>query len=178
MRGWRPGLGIAAALVLTVSLAAPTLASSDHRTVQMRDACDGPTFNAVLGPGACARDDGVTFGEFIGQLLAMGQAPAWRFAPAQVEIKAGGTIDAYNRGGEAHTFSEVANFGGGCVPQLNALLGLTAVPECANPALFGSTLATPGGEVETGPLPAGTHRFQCLIHPWMRTTVEATADSD
>ncbi len=179
MRGWRPGLGIAAALVLTLSLAAPTLAASDHRTVQMRDACDGPTFNAAIGPGACARDGGVTFDEFIGQLLAMGEAPAWRFAPAQVKIDAGGTIDAYNRGGEAHTFSEVANFGGGCVPQLNALLGLTAVPECTtNPALLFATLAAPGGEVETGPLPAGVHRFQCLIHPWMRTTVEARVGSD
>jgi plastocyanin len=174
MRRWRSGVAVAAALLLALSLAAPAVAASDHRTVQLRDACDGPTFNAAIGPGACAREDGVTFDEFIGQLLSMGQAPAWRFSPSDFEIDAGGTIDAYNRGGEFHTFTEVKSFGGGCVPVLNALLGLTAVPECADAGtLFATTGAAPGGEVTTGPLPAGIHRFQCLIHPWMRATVDA-----
>jgi hypothetical protein len=27
--------------------------------------------------------------------------------------------------------------------------------------------------VTTAPLTAGTHRFLCLIHPWMRSTVTA-----
>jgi hypothetical protein len=62
-------------------------------------------------------------------------------------------------------------FGGGCVPDLNAVLGLTPVPECADPALFGSTLVLPGEELEVESLPSGTHPFECLIHPWMRSTV-------
>jgi plastocyanin len=103
----------------------------------------------------------------------MGTAPAWRFASTHVKVEAGGVVEAYNRGGEFHTFTEVAEFGGGCVSDLNDLLGLTPVPECANPALFGTTGAAPGGSTETGALPAGTHKFMCLIHPWMRTTVEA-----
>jgi plastocyanin len=160
-------------LVLSLSLTTSVFASSDHRTVQMLDACDGPSFNAVIGEGACERNGGVTFDEFIAQLQAMGRAPAWRFSPSEIRLAAGGEVDAYNRGGEFHTFTEVANFGGGCVPELNAILGLTPVPECANPALFGTTGAGPGGEVETGELAAGTHKFMCLIHPWMRTTVEA-----
>jgi len=163
---------LAAAIGLTLVMSSVALAGGSHRTVQILDACDGPSFNAVIGPGACARDEGVTFDEFIGQLVSMGRAPAWRFAPDHLKIAAGGTIDAPNRGGEFHTLTEVANFGGGCVPQLNALLGLTEVPECANPGLFVTTGAAPGGTVVTGPLAAGTHRFQCLIHPWMRTTVE------
>lgn len=166
-------LAAAASLLLTLAWSTSALAAAGHRTVQILDACDGPSFNAVIGDGACARAGGVTFETFIGQLGAMGSAPAWRFSPTAMRIAAGGEIDAYNKGGEFHTFTEVANFGGGCVPQLNAILGLTPVPECANPALFGTTGAAPGGEVETEALPAGTHRFQCLIHPWMRTTVEA-----
>lgn len=166
-------LAAAASLLLTVVLATSALAASGHRTVQLLDACDGPSFNAAVGDGVCERAGGLAFDKFIGQLISMGVAPAWRFSPTLMAIAAGGEIDAYNRGGEFHTFTEVANYGGGCVPELNAILGLTPVPECANPALFGTTGAAPGGEVETGPLAAGTHKFQCLIHPWMRTTVEA-----
>jgi hypothetical protein len=163
---------LASALGLTLALATQTLAAAPHRTVQMLDACDGPSFNAAIQPGTCSRNGGVAFGTFINQLVTMGQAPAWRFAPTRIALSAGGSIDAYNRGGEFHTFTEVAAFGGGCVPELNAILGLTAVPECGNPAILGATGAAPGGEVETAALPAGRHLFQCLIHPWMRATVD------
>lgn len=163
----------AASVLLALALSTTALAAGGQRTVQMLDACDGPSFNAVLGEGACVRPDGVTLGEFIGQLLAHGNAPAWRFAPTQLKIAAGGTIDAVNRGGEFHTFTEVAAFGGGCIDEINALLGLTAVPECAHPELFGTTGAPPGATVETPALGPGTHRFMCLIHPWMQSTVEA-----
>ena len=125
------------------------------------------------GEGACERRGGVTFDTFITQIIRLGTAPAWRFAPAHLSIEAGGVIEAANRGGEFHTFTEVAAFGGGCIPELNDLLGLTAVAECANPSLFDTTGAIPGEATETGPLAAGTHLFQCLLHPWMRTTVEA-----
>jgi hypothetical protein len=36
-----------------------------------------------------------------------------------------------NRGGEDQTFTEVGAFGGGCVAPLNAVLGLSPVPECS-----------------------------------------------
>src|SRR5262245_11599899 len=39
-----------------------------------------------------------------------------------------GTIEAYNKGGETHSFTEVAQLGGGCVQVLNSILGLTPVP--------------------------------------------------
>ena len=37
-------------------------------------------------------------------------------------------VTARNRGGEDHTFTEVANFGGGCIAALNDLLGLRDCP--------------------------------------------------
>jgi hypothetical protein len=76
-------------------------------------------------------------------------------------------------GGEFHTFTEVAAFGGGCVDQLNLLLGLQPVSECAAPGIFMTTGVAPGGQRTTGALSAGTHRFQCLIHPWQRTSALA-----
>lgn len=173
MRTRRSLAALAMSLALTGVLASSAAAAPDERTVQMLDACDGPSFNAVIGPGTCERPGGVTFDAFIGQLIAMGQAPAWRFAPTHFDVAAGGSIAAYNRGGEFHTFTEVAAFGGGCVPELNEILGLSPVPECAVPGIFGSTGAAPSGVVQTPALEAGQSLFQCLIHPWMRTTVDA-----
>jgi hypothetical protein len=100
--------------------------------------------------------------------------PAWRFAPEQLSLADGGTLDASNKGGEEYTFTEVPNFGGGCVAVLNGLLGLSPVPECARfpGGAFGATLVAPGETLTTGPLAPRIHRFECLIHPWMRTTVE------
>ena len=115
----------------------------------------------------------LTFDRFISQLLSKGEVSSWRFAPERLKLSAGGRIAAVNRGGEFHTFTEVAAFGGGCVPEINALLGLTPVPECADPSIFATTGVPPGATITTPPLAAGTHRFMCVIHPWQRTTAEA-----
>jgi plastocyanin len=162
--------GMVALLVLVP--AAGSSAAGATRQVQVLDDCDPATFNAAIGPGTCVKDGGTTFSEFIAQLLTQGQAPAWRFTPGQLQLDAGGTLQANNRGGEEHTFTEVANFGGGCIQVLNDLLGLTPVPECAGfpGGAFGATLVAPGGTVTTAPLSPGIHRYECLIHPWMRTT--------
>jgi plastocyanin len=169
----RAFFSIVSAIALIFSTASSTGAASTHRQVQVLDDCDAATFDAALNdPNACVKSGGTTFGEFIGQLIAMGRAPAWRFAPAQLTLATGGSIDAYNRGGEFHTFTEVAAFGGGCIAPLNQILGLTPVPECANAGvLFATTGIAPGGELEGAPLSSGTHLFECLIHPWMRSTV-------
>jgi plastocyanin len=165
-------LGVTTLLALV--LATGTSAVSSSRQVVMRDDCDPATFNAAIGPGTCVKEGSTTFSEFIAQLIAQGRAPAWRFAPDHLSLAAGGTLEAPNKGGEDHTFTEVANFGGGCIEALNDLLGLTPVPECAGfpGGAFAATLVPAGGTLTTGPLPPGVHRFECLIHPWMRTTVE------
>ena len=164
-------LGITALLALVLVTASSAVSSS--RQVVIRDDCDPATFNAVVGPGTCVKDGSTTFSEFVDQLIAQGRAPAWRFAPDHLSLAAGGTIRAPNNGGETHTFSEVANFGGGCIGFLNDLLGLSPVPECAGfpGGVFGAT-AIPAGDTLTVTLAPGIHRFECLIHPWMRTTID------
>ena len=174
MRRRRTVVSLAAALSLALLLPMAGIASgaASNRTVQVRDNCDRPTFNAVLGDGACVRRGGLTFEKFIERLVRKGTVASWRFAPGHLKLAEGGTITATNRGGEFHTFAEVAAFGGGCVPELNAILGLTPVPECADPSLFGTTGLPPGASLQTATLSSGTHLFMCLIHPWQRTTVE------
>jgi plastocyanin len=163
--------GVVALLVLVPAVGAS--AASTTRQVQVLDDCDPATFNAALGPGTCVKDGTTTFSEFIAQLLAQGRAPAWRFTPGQLSLDTGGVLQANNRGGEDHTFTEVASFGGGCIAALNDLLGLTPVPECAGfpGGAFAATRVPPGGTVTTSPLSPGVHRYECLIHPWMQTTV-------
>jgi plastocyanin len=172
MRPTRIVASLAAVAAAAFVVVAAASGSASHRQVEVRDACDGPSFNAALNDeSACVRNGGVTFDRFIGQLMSMGRAPAWRFAPDRLELAPGGTIEAYNKGGEFHTFTEVAEFGGGCIEPLNAILGLTPVAECSVPGILGTTGIPAGGELETVPLGPGIHRFECLIHPWMRTTV-------
>jgi plastocyanin len=169
------GLAVATAATLaTLIVASASWADASNRNVQILDACDPETFNAALGEGTCVRKGGgVTIDRFVDQLIAKGEAPAWRFSPEHLKLNAGGTVTAANRGGEFHTFTEVAAFGGGCVPDINELLGLEAVPECSIPDIFPTTGVPPGASVTTQALAAGQHRFMCLIHPWQRTTVES-----
>ncbi len=170
-----PGRVAAAGLVAAVAglvAAAIATGSSDARNVQILDACDPATFNAAVGPGTCTRPGGgVPFAEFRAQLQQHGQAGPWRFSPEQLGLAPGGSLLATNRGGEDHTFTEVKAFGGGCVAPLNAILGLTPVPECSVPGLFAKTLVEQGDTLEVAGLALGVHRFECLIHPWMRLTV-------
>ncbi len=161
---------VLSALAVSFGVAAVASGAAQSRHVQVLDDCEQVSFDAAIGPGTCVKDGGVTFSEFVAQLAAQGRAPAWRFSPERLSVAPGGTLEASNRGGEFHTLTEVAAFGGGCVAELNEILGLTPVPECAIPGIFGATGIPPRGTLETAPLAAGTHRFMCLIHPWMKTT--------
>ena len=166
-------LSITVASVLVLAFTATALAAPSHRTIQILDNCDGPTFSAVLGEGACENESGMSFETFFGKLFT-GGAQSWRFSPERAKVATGGTVTAVNRGGEFHTFTEVAEFGGGCVPEINEAMGLEAVPECGDPSLFGTTGVPPGASVTTPPIDVGPNLFQCLIHPWQRTTVSGT----
>jgi hypothetical protein len=164
---------LAASLLLVAAFGSVVHAKSDQRSVQILDNCDPVTFNAVLGDGACVRPGGgLTFDKLVARLVADGRVASWRFSPSHLKTGAGGIVTANNRGGETHSFTEVAAFGGSCFQEINDLLGTSPVPECANPAVFG-TFVPAGGSLATAPLPAGTHLFQCVIHPWQRTTVNA-----
>jgi len=138
------------------------------RPVTMMDACDGPTFNAIIGPGTCSRNGGVSFSEFVALLTAHQSAGAWRNSPSQTDAKLGDALLAVNNGGEVHTFTRVADFKGGIVPFLNQLSGTPIVaPECLAETVF----VPPGGTDSESLDQVGELKFQCCIHPWMRTTV-------
>jgi hypothetical protein len=157
-------------------------------TISNRDLCDPTTFNAAVGPGACVRDDNVSVNgsqKFAGFLAELGQeksAGAWRINPDRVHTEEGVNLTLVNRGGETHTFTRVAEFGGGFIAALNAASG-NPVPrqECAK-VLAGGVLApqpeSPNniflehGEIQAGPriVEGEEAKFQCCIHPWMRIT--------
>jgi plastocyanin len=136
------------------------------RQVGMFDACDAPSFTQAGID--CARNHGMPFPQLIAQLVAHQFAGAWHFAPSQTDAKLGDAVIAVNKGGEVHTFTRVASFGGGIVPELNALAGTpTIAPECSSETTF-----VPPGGTDTETLDqTGELKFECCIHPWMRTTV-------
>lgn len=140
--------------------------------VNILDACDPTTFNAALGAGSCTRPGGVTFDQFIAQLTKHENVPSWRFAPQLVQTRVGDLLVAINKGGEAHTFTEVEAFGGGFVAQLNTLAGLTEIaPECL--LLGPGDVLAPDDHFSEVVGEEGTELYQCCIHPWMRATVVA-----
>ena len=152
--------------------ASPSGASLDKggtsdRTVNMMDACDPASFGAQNPPILCTRNGGVSFGQLIAQLMDHGSAGAWHNAPSQMDAKVGLTLTAINKGGEIHTFTKVAHFGGGFVPEINALLHLTPTPEC----LAETHLVFPGGADSDDVVESGTTLYQCCVHPWMQTVV-------
>jgi plastocyanin len=172
-----------------VALALPASAAASGAHIEVQDVCDEATFNAVLGDGACERPQGdgggnVTFDELIARLERKQEHKAWRFKEDKVRIEHGEALTiAMTRGGEAHTITEVPSFGLGCVEELNALTfpgqDPSALPAvCANPLVFTPGAFQPGGQLilprhtfsYTG-LSKGVHRFMCMIHPWMKTTV-------
>ena len=177
-------------MVFVVSVGVVTLmtamtVASGVRTAALEDKCDPATFNAAIGPGTCVGDGDVTFAEFLDKLNPQDFGhDAWRFHFGRGHIDRGETLKAMNDGGEFHTFTEVKEFGGGCIDDLNDPLNLTPVAECDPltqvapgvfvPTAFLTTGLDPGGSANVpGLTKAGTHHlFQCLIHPWMRLEVE------
>jgi len=154
-------------------LARPSTGGSE-RLVTMMDACDSASFDAGTGdPTACTRRRGVPFDAFIAELQRNGVAGAWHFAPPEMTARVGDNLVAVNRGGEQHTFTKVAQFGGGIIPVLNQLSGNPVpAPECL--ALQPDDFISPGGTDRDDTITApGTTLYQCCIHPWMRTVVHA-----
>jgi hypothetical protein len=144
------------------------------RLVNMMDACDSASFAVGTGdPTGCTRKHGVPFDQFIAELQRTGIAGAWHNAPPEMTVRVGATLVAVNRGGEVHTFTKVAKFGGGFVPILNQLSGNPVpAPECLN--LPPSELIPPGAADRDDTISApGTTLYECCIHPWMRTVVHA-----
>jgi len=168
-------IGASTLLALT-PVAAEEAPSAGLVEVVALDECDPTTFNAALGPDFCKN---VTLGAAVklSDLFASAAAgtpnPGWDFEPDALTISRGTILSAVNQGGEPHTFTEVAHFGGGFIPDLNAS-GQIVVPECAGGFANVHVAATrilQGSHRDITGLSKGTHLFQCCIHPWMRFQV-------
>ena len=144
------------------------------------DECDPTTFNAALGLDFCKNVAlaAFNFATPLQNLLAGAKAgtpdPNWDFEPDSMTVPQGTVISVVNQGGEPHTFTEVAKFGGGFLSVLNGPQDATPAPECA--AGFSSvdvakTRIIQGSTTLVANLSKGKHVFQCCIHPWMRVTV-------
>lgn len=144
--------------------------SAGGGNVDVLDDCD-PTDPAWDATGGCDLKRGdVTFAEFLAEnisplSLSIVGHPAWRNDPLYLKVKPDETVKVRNKGGRDHTFTEVEEFGGGVVSVLNQ--GLTQATEC-----FSSAVLEPGEKLDVSGLDVGNHRFQCCIHPWMRTLIK------
>ena len=144
------------------------------------DECDPTTFNAVLGPDFCKNvalafvlPFATKFNDLFAQAAAGRADPGWDFEPDSVTIRKGTPLIVVNQGGEPHTFTEVAKFGGGFVGDLNG--GQATVPECAGgfkDVAVARTRILQGSQLQVTGLSKGEHLFECCIHPWMRVTVD------
>jgi plastocyanin len=173
-------VGLLVATAATVEVAAKKDPDRGRREVILRDDCD-PADPGWLPTGGCNRSEGdVSFAEFNALRTStlvpspVGH-PAWWFDPSYLEVQAGKQIRVTNDGGRTHTFTEVAAFGGGRVPPLNAgsvpAGTLTQAPACVAPGVVD---IPGGGKSVVDGLAPGNHFFQCCIHPWMRTLIKVT----
>jgi len=161
--------------------ATQALAQSNSPTpaqVVALDECDPPTFNEMLGTAFChnvALGASTTFQKLFEEAAAGTPDPNWDFEPDTLHIKKGTPIIVVNQGGEPHTFTEVKQFGGGFIPELNS--GEAMVSECANGfknLAVARTRILQGSQLQVTGLSKGEHLFECCIHPWMRTRVEVS----
>src|SRR5689334_10558484 len=158
-------VGLAAGIT---AVAATLMAKDGVQVVQVRDDCDPATFNAAIGPGTCVGDGDTLFQDFVADVLAQQSVDKWRFNPDRVSEAR--DVVAMNRGGETHTFTRVEEFADGSIaPPLENLLGNPAIaPECA-----AAVPLRPGATQKEPFDPTQSNKFQCCIHPWMRTTIGA-----
>jgi plastocyanin len=170
---------------LTLWLVPTPVALADEDTptplqIVALDECDPTTFNAKLGPDFCknvalafATSFATKFADLFAKAAAGAPDPGWDFEPDKVTIKKGTPLVVVNQGGEPHTFTEVAKFGGGFITGLNG--GEAPVPECAGgfkDVAVARTRILQGSQLQVTGLSKGEHHFECCIHPWMRVTVD------
>jgi hypothetical protein len=140
--------------------------------VKILDDCEPTSFNEALGPGTCIGDGETTFDRFLAVLAARHTIRTWRFDPRHLAVRPDWQLRLTNLGGEVHTFTEVEEFGGGIVPELNELAETPHVaPECL--ALAPEDFIPAGASIlhEVDGEPGENEHYMCCIHPWMRMTL-------
>lgn len=181
-------------VLLAAATAAPGLRGDDaldrsdrgNRHISMLDDCDPDDAN--WAPIGCFQDKGdVTAAEFNAFLRSplydnippfgtepgffLVGHPSWRNVPSHLSVAENQIIRVKNEGGRPHTFTEVAEFGGGIVPPLR--VGTIQAPECAD-----QPPVPPGSSFRLTASGVGIHKFQCCFHPWMRATVRVTEKTE
>jgi hypothetical protein len=172
----------AAGVAIVATMFAMTVGASDSGNfldVRAKDECDPATFAALcFGP----HTGNVTLQEFL-DALPNGGHEEWKFNPGikSNTVNRGGIVQLESRAGERHTFTRVEQFGGGFVPPLNVAVGdAPTTPECAAAATAPDSATSVNvtqasikrfAAGNSALLPRGTSRYQCCIHPWMRTTI-------
>ena len=176
------GAGVLTVAVAMLALAQNTpLPDSGRRDAKVAqvvalDECDPATFNAALGADFCkniALGASTTLPNLLAEAAAGTPDPNWDFEPDTLHIKEGTVVSVTDEGGEPHTFTEVAAFGGGFIAPLTN--GQATIPECAggfSNIAVARTRILQGSTSQITGLSKGEHLFQCCIHPWMRTKVE------
>lgn len=171
------GLAVVAA---TCAITAGAKDGGNFLEIRAKDECDPVTFGATrcFGP----ETGGVTLQEFT-DAIPNGGHEEWKFRPGVggTRVNRGGMAQVRSHGGVRHTFTRVAEFGGGFVPGLNAAVGnAPTVAECqaaqTQPDSDTSVNVTQGSVKQFivgqgGLFPRGANRYQCCIHPWMRATI-------
>jgi hypothetical protein len=161
-----------------------------ERKIALIDDCDpdDPAWGAV--PGCLQNRGDVSQAEFTAFLrsplynnapagsppsLFLVGHPSWRNEPSHLVVEEGKRIEVKNEGGRPHTFTKVAEYGGGRVPPL--LVGTQMAPECAlAPGAIDPNQLAPGARLRLRTSGEGIVRFQCCFHPWMRSTVRVVPE--
>ena len=143
--------------------------------MRLLDECESVSFNATFGPNFCVKSGSVTADRFLAA-LDTGGSPAWWINNREESIKAGDPLHVINQGGILHTFTEVKAFGQGVIDPFNVAVkeqGRAVKPD--GTAVGFGDIGPTGVAPTTGSLDItptkGVHRYQCIFHPWMRTTV-------
>lgn len=160
---------LTALLVLLLVPAAAWPAQGGDRRIRMFDDCEQATFDAAIEPGICVGDGRTTFEDFVAELQETQTAKDWNFDRERTKVKSERSLVVENHGGEVHSFTEVAVFGGGFIEFLNNLSGNPEpAPECLDDP---SPFLGPGESATLAAGDPGERNFMCCIHPWMRSTV-------
>jgi plastocyanin len=168
-------MGAAAAASLVLSAPAALADQPQVKNMRLLDACDKASWDVEFS-NLCTRNAGSVTLERFRADLSKGGSGAWWINNRDETIDAGDTLHVSNEGGIIHSFTEVQEYGQGIVPEWNTAIKETSpavtaagVPLPDDPSVFGTFV--PSGTSRDVTPTTGVHKYQCIIHPWMRTVV-------